>query len=284
VEFDVTRLGVYVTDQMTLGANLVVAPGLRWSRLVVDDHLSGVESRDALVSPTLGILFRPRASLSVYTSYARGFEPPAPGQYLEGGRPPDLSDHWMVEAGVKGDLPGDRVTAAAAGFYIERSNVPEADPRGFVRPIGAARSRGLELELVGLVAPGLTARAGYAFTDTTITRDALGGLGRELPNAPPHTAHVWLRYRLTEGILSGLMVAGGAVYSSDRFTSRDNLVVAPAYTRFDFTCSKALAGPRLAIGLVAENLTDRRYVRSGANRVLFAAPPRRIALQFSSAL
>jgi outer membrane receptor protein involved in Fe transport len=40
--------------------------------------------------------------------------------------------------------------------------------------IGEAESDGLELEAVGTIAPGLSVRAGYAWTTTRITRDALG--------------------------------------------------------------------------------------------------------------
>src|SRR5262245_32747207 len=60
-------------------------------------------------------------------------------------------------------------------------------------------------------------------------------------------------------------------------------IVAPAYTRFDATSSWELAGPRLTLGLVAENLTNLRYVRSGASAVFFVGPPRRLAVQVTSA-
>jgi outer membrane receptor protein involved in Fe transport len=43
-----------------------------------------------------------------------------------------------------------------------------------------------------------------------------------------------------------------------------------------------LVGPRLTASLVAENLTDLRYVRSGAGAAFFAGPPRRVAVQMTS--
>jgi iron complex outermembrane receptor protein len=183
---------------------------------------------------------------------------------------------------VKADLLGRQLGIAVAGFSIRRTNVPEADPRGFYRQIGEGESHGLELETVGRLAPGLTARAGYAWTETAITRDALAVSGRELPNAPRHKANVWIRYRFPPSIVRGLMVAAGVVHESERFTNRDNAVIAPAYTRFDASSSWELAGRRLTLGIVAENLTDRRYVRSGAGAVLFAGSPRRLALQMIS--
>ena len=194
---------------------------------------------------------------------------------------PALSENRAFEAGAKGDLLGQRLTVTGAAFRIRRTNVPEADPTGFYRQIGEGESHGLELEAIGSPAPGLTTRAGYAWTRTEIIHDTLGAAGRELPNAPRHTAHLWMRYRFA-GTPRGLMVAGGIVYESDRFTSRDNAITAPAYTRFDASASWPLPGRRLTLGVVAENLTDLRYVRSGAGGVFFAAPPRRLAVVMMS--
>ena len=63
----------------------------------------------------------------------------------------------------------------------------------------------------------------------------------------------------------------------------DNLIVVPAFTRLDTSASYEIAGPRLTLGLVAHNLTNRRYVTSGSGLVFFAAPLRRIALQLTTA-
>jgi iron complex outermembrane recepter protein len=288
--FDVTRVGLYATDQIRLSKVVTVVPGLRWSQIDVDDKVAATTrsttteptSADSIVSPSIGLVVLPRPWFSLYSTYNEGFEPPVPGQYLENGLAPALSENSSFEAGAKADLMNQRISVTGAGFRIRRTNVPEADPRGFYRQIGEGRSHGLELEAIGSVAQGLTARAGYAWTQTEITQDALGSVGRELPNAPRHKVNLWLRYRFARGAAAGLMVAGGVVYESDRFTARDNLITAPAYTRFDASSSWPLPGRRLALGVVAENLTDLRYVRSGAGGVFFAGPPRRLAVQLTS--
>ena len=63
-----------------------------------------------------------------------------------------------IEGGVKADLMAQRISLTSAVFRIRRTNVPEADPRGFYRQIGEAESQGLELEVVGAVARGLGVR------------------------------------------------------------------------------------------------------------------------------
>jgi outer membrane receptor protein involved in Fe transport len=92
-----------------------------------------------------------------------------------------------------------------------------------------------------------------------------------------------MRYRVPEGALKSVMFAGGVVHVSHRFTARDNMVVAPAYTRVDGSASYEFRGARFTIGLVAQNLTNRRYVTSGAGAVFYAGPPRRLAVQLTSA-
>ena len=89
-------------------------------------------------------------------------------------------------------------------------------------------------------------------------------------------------YRVPHGALKKLMVAGGVVYVAERFTARDNVVVTPCVTRLDGSASHELAGPRLVLGLVAQNLTDRRYVTSGNGGIFFAGPTRRVAVQLTS--
>ncbi len=69
------------------------------------------------------------------------------------------------------------MTATAAAFGIRRTNVPEADPRGFFRQIGAGSGRGVEAELTGRLARGLGMTAGYAWTSTAVTRDLAADIG-----------------------------------------------------------------------------------------------------------
>ena len=141
---------------------------------------------------------------------------------------------------------------------------------------------GSELEVVGSVAAGLALQAGYAWLRTEITRSDAGNLGRELPNAPHHSANVWARYRFREGLLAGAMFGAGVVYVGDRFIAGDNVNIAPAYTRLDISGSYELKGPRLRIGVAVPNATNARYVTSGAGRTLWTGTPRRFVAQLST--
>jgi iron complex outermembrane receptor protein len=283
--YDVSRLGVYAVDQVRFAERVIVVPALRWSRLGTENRIATTgeaRSTESEVSPSLGLVVLPRPWLSLYTTYSQGFEPPPPGEYLEDGRALASAEHDSIEGGVKADLLDRRISVTGSGFRIRRTNVPEADVQGFYRQIGEAESRGLELEVVGAVTRGLGLRGGYAWTSSEITHDSSGFAGRDLPNAPRHKAEAWMRYRLSQDPLKTLMVAGGVVYVADRFTNRDNVVVAPGYTRLDGSASYDLPGSRFTIGLNAQNLTNRRYVTSGAGAVFYAGPPRRLVAQLTS--
>lgn len=283
--YDVVRLGIYAQDQIRLLRSLIVVPGLRWTRVTVDDKvarpaITGAEqvSDDTRLSPSLGVVVLPRPWLSFYANASRGFEPPGPGQYLEDGRALALADVSSTEGGVKVDAAG-RVTASATVFGIRRTNIPEADGLGFFRQIGEGRSRGIETELAGRVGPGLFLQAAYAWTDTEITSALVGGVGNDLPNAPRHAANAWARYRVTAGRLAGAMVGAGIVHVGDRYLDASNVVVAPAYTRLDLSASYAFDRQRLRVGVGLLNATNRRYVMSGAGQVLWVGQPRRFVVQ-----
>ena len=282
--YGVTRVGVYGQDQIRLSNHVVVVPGVRVSALDIENRVAAAgepRSSQRVVSPSVGVVVLPRPWLSMYSTYAQSFAPPAPGQYLEDGRGLAPSESEMLEGGVKADLYGRRLSATAAVFSIRRTNVAEADARGFYRQIGEAASHGLEVEAVGSIARGLALRGGYSWTNTEITRDTSGFVGRELPNAPPHKAQVWGRYRFTQGGLSGLMLAGGVVSVASQYTARNNLTALPHYTRIDASTSYEFAAPGLKLALIVQNLTNRQYATTGAGATFIAAPLRRMTVELA---
>ena len=188
---------------MGLGARWSLVPALRASRLRLEDHAASAAaatadpvSTNTALTPSLGIVFRVRPALSLYASYAEGFEAAMPGQFLEDGRTLDAVESRSVEARIKADFLRGRLATSLAGFGIRQSNVPEADARGFYRQIGEGESRGVEAEIVGSPVEGLVVRAGYAWTIAEITEDTAGFSENVLPNAPAHKVNIRSRFRL----------------------------------------------------------------------------------------
>jgi iron complex outermembrane receptor protein len=118
--FDVVRLGIYAQDQIRVHPSLVVVPGVRWSRVNVVEGVatSGVfverPSTEVEVSPTLGVVVLVRPWLSIHGNGPQGFEPPAPGRYLEDGRALSVSDATSFEGGVKVNMRGEQLSSCLA--------------------------------------------------------------------------------------------------------------------------------------------------------------------------
>ncbi|WP_239492591.1 TonB-dependent siderophore receptor [Luteitalea sp. TBR-22] len=280
--YDIGRAGLYASDQVGVGGRVTLVPSIRWSRIAVDQRIADgqqASSADTVVSPGLGVVWLGRPWWSVYANASSGFEPPTPGQFDPDGRALAPARHALLEAGIKAEVGRRRLSVTAAGFHIRRTNVAEADGRGAFRQIGQAESRGVEVEALGALTSWLSVRSGYAWTATAITRDATGAEGNHLPNAPRHAAHAWITARLPWGQGRPLTVAGGVVAVSSRFTTRDNLIVAPAYRRLDASAWYRPGDSPVSVGVVAFNLANTRYVTSGAGATFVAAPLRRVSLQ-----
>jgi iron complex outermembrane recepter protein len=184
---------------------------------------------------------------------------------------------------VKAELLNRRLGLSASGFEIRQTNVAEADGRGFYQQIAEGKSRGLELEVVGNPLAGLVIIGGYTWLRTEVLRDLAGFTGNALPNAPDHQGNLWVRYRFTEGLLHPLSLGAGIVHVSSRFTSAANTVTVPGYTRIDSTVSYGFANRRLGLVVACQNLTNERYVTSGAGRVFYAGAPRRLSVTLTTA-
>jgi iron complex outermembrane receptor protein len=77
---------------------------------------------------------------------------------------------------------------------------------------GEQTSRGVELEMAGDIAPGLSLNASYAYTDAFVSQDNSTPVGTPLVNVPTHAGGVLGNYRIGRGPLAGLSL-GASVYA-----------------------------------------------------------------------
>ena len=257
-----TVAAVYVQDQVALGDHLHAIAGLRYDRFAVDflNHRNGavLESTDGVVSPRLGLVFKPRPALSLYASRTRSFLPRA-GEQLSSLSPTNLAlepeKFRSDEVGAKWDVRGLSLTAAA--YRLERGNVAVPDPvnPAVLHLVDAQRTEGVELGASGSVTRAWTIAAGYAYQDGEITRSIspTAPAGARLAQLPAHSFALWNRYALSRSLGVGL----GAVHRSDVFASTDNTVVVPAFTRVDAAVFGTLGRFRGQVNV--ENVLDTRY-------------------------
>ncbi|MBA2466474.1 MAG: TonB-dependent siderophore receptor [Sphingomonas sp.] len=236
---------LYVQDQIRVSNWLEIVAGLRFDRFSLDIRNRANDARfertDELVSPRLGLILKPRANLSLYTSYSRSYLPQSGDQFsaLSGtteALKPERFDNY--EAGAKWE-PIEGLLATAAFYQLDRTNTQARDENDLVVLTGAQRSRGVELGLERSVSDRWQISAGYALQKAKITETtAAAPEGREVPLVPRHSFSLWNRYDFSKALGVGL----GIIARSKSYASISNAVKLPAYARVDGAVYYQLTG------------------------------------------
>src|SRR5690606_1173659 len=275
----VTNVGVYVYDQITLTPQWEVAAGLRHDRYKVKwFDAAGLtqpyDQKDGIWSGRLGLVYKPASNGSIYLSYSHASQPSASAAASRsgGGGNADVADYspgvartW--ELGTKWELFDHRLLATAALFQVERSNPTDRDDFGIpTQEGGKERVRGLELGLAGAFTPRWSAYAGMAFMSSEILEDTADPIqeGGKMKNVPDMTFNLWTTYAFTPEFSGSL----GAQYVGERRFRAGNYVAAkgghsasvdaPSY----WVANAALgyqANKHLNLRLNVNNLFDKFY-------------------------
>lgn len=267
-DVDVTLSAVYLQDQIQLSENFQVVAGVRFDQFKVqfDNHRTGArfERDDELVSPRLGVVFKPAQPLSVYASYSVSYLPSSGDQFSSldaTSQALEPEQFRNLEVGMKWDLLPDLALSAAV-YQLDRSNTRAPGPTpGTVVLTGEQRSEGIELGLSGAVTDAWEIIAGYALQDAHITRTTSAAPeGRDVALVPEHQLSLWNTYRLTPMWRIGL----GVTYQSDVYASITNAVKLPSFTRVDAAVFFTL-NDRIEAQLNVENLLDESYYSTAHN-------------------
>lgn len=235
---DTDVFAVYVQDQIELTPQWQVIAGVRFDRFSIDAHNNNngddLSRDDDLVSPRLGIVFKPVEPLSIYASYSVSYLPSSGDQFAtltpttELQEPEEFTNY---EIGAKWDL-NPALSLTGAVFQLDRTNTLSPDPSGsgLVVQTGEQRSKGFELGLSGNVTDQWQIMAAYTYQDAKITSETANALpGQEVAGVPMHTASLWNRYQFNPTWGIGL----GVIYQGEIYTSINNLVTIPDFTRVD---------------------------------------------------
>jgi iron complex outermembrane receptor protein len=271
----VNSAGVYLQDQASLPHDLHLLAGLRFQYVDQNSAFgfagapitsSPVLDADA-VTPRVGLLWQPQHWIGLYANYAGNFGP-SNGAPLPNGQvaPPTSARSW--EIGFKTQLAQGRLTASADYYDLTKTNLPTPDPTNpnFELVIGAARSRGVEVDIQGEIGPGWNVIANYAYTDARITQASSADFytpGTPLGEVPRNTAHLWTTYQIAAGAMSGLKLGGGATYTGPEpyLYAGPNPPNVAAWRTFDLMAAYdfRVQGRKVTAQINATNVLDRRY-------------------------
>ncbi len=283
-----TVAALYAQDQVALTSKVHAVIGLRYDSFKVDFRnnrtATDFSSRDGLLSPRVGLIYKPIVPVSIYGSYSLSYLPRA-GEQLSSlsltNQALDPEEFRNYEVGAKWDvLPVLSLTTAI--YQLDRGNVAVPDPADPTRSIlvDAQRTRGLEIGLSGNVTRQWSLIGGYALQDGEITQSisATAVEGAVLAQLPRHSFSLWNKYDLTPRWGVGL----GLIHRSDMFTSTDNLVTLPGYTRVDGGLFLNVT-PKVRAQLNVENLFDEEYHLSAhSNTNITPGSPRALRLTLST--
>lgn len=254
---------VYVQDQVELTEQFHIIAGLRFDRFDLkfdDKRLANADFKrtDDLISPRVGVIYKPIVPLSFYTSYAVSYLPQSGDQFsaldvtLASLEPEEFVN---LETGVKWDiLPSLALTAAL--YQLDRKNTRAIDPISLQTVLtGEQRSEGIEIGLSGNVTSEWSIMAGYSIQNSEITKTTTAApAGRVVPLVPEQTVSLWNHYRFAPGFAAAL----GVTHQTEVFASLSNGVILPGFTRVDAALYYRI-DENFKVQLNIENLFDETY-------------------------
>jgi catecholate siderophore receptor len=259
----------YVQDQIELSRYVQVVTGVRFDYFDLQFHNNrtgdSLRRTDRLVSPRIGLVVKPLASVSVYGNYSVAYLPSSGDQFsslttiTQQVKPEKFSNY---ETGAKWEIRR-YLTLTTALYRQDRTNTRATDPNNptAIVQTGSQRTNGLEIGLNGSVTRNWRIVGGYAHQKAFITSATTAAAkGAQVAQVPRNTFSVWNNYQLIRKLAVGL----GIIHRSDMFAAIDNTVVLPGYTRADAAVFY-LFNEKWRLQANLENLLDRRYYLNADN-------------------
>ncbi|WP_132254388.1 TonB-dependent siderophore receptor [Methylobacterium segetis] len=256
------QVGLYLQDQIKFGPWTLVLSGRHdWVNTDNDNRLGPSGNRDiSAFSGRVGLIYTSDLGVAPYVSYARSFNPivgtnGVTGEILR----PETGE--QVEVGFKYQPIGFDGYVGAAVFDLTRQNVLSTNPANVLQTIqnGEVRSRGVELEAVANLMPGLRLVGAYTAYQFQITRDADPTIiGRTPAATPQQFGSIFLDYTIQTGAWRNFGFGGGVRGVGGSYADPQNLFKVSPYIVGDAVIHYDWEGWRFALNV--RNISDERYV------------------------
>jgi catecholate siderophore receptor len=269
---------LYLQDQVALSDMWQAVVGVRGERFAMRFHNNrtgeNLQRDDRLVSPRLGLVFKPAEAVSLYGSSSVAYLPSSGDQFqsltvttqtLE----PERFINY--ELGAKWDV-GSALSLTAAAYRLDRTNSQAPDPvnPGRVVLTGARRTTGFELGASGSLTDRWSLAGGYASQRAVLTGTTTAApAGATIQLVPSSTLSLWNKVQITSAFAAGVCL----VHQTKSYAAIDNTVVLPGFTRYDGGLFFGIT-PNLRAQLNVENLFDVKYfpTSQGNNNIMPGAP------------
>jgi iron complex outermembrane receptor protein len=281
------RQGFYLLNEIDMGRVVAVA-GVRYDRF--EDSQIGQEFDDNATTFRLGLIYKIRDDISIFSQWADSYQPQSIGiQIPQAGGPFEPTEGVIIEAGIKVELLDGHVQSSATVYQIIRENLLLSDPAGdpeldgidnFVSA-GEVTSRGFEWDMTADLTDDWVLTMSYGYNDTRITEDneettLANSVGDNFANAPRHQLGFWTRYQVAT---INTAFAFGGDYVSDRISLSDQAV----QSSFVFDASIIWERGPYELLFRIDNIFDETYAQSGFNERSghFPGAPRSMFIEVS---
>ncbi|WP_327754251.1 TonB-dependent siderophore receptor [Sphingobium sp. SJ10-10] len=266
--------GIYAQDQIEITEQFKVRFGGRYDDFSQNIHIrlpgaTNPNPRKAYTkfSPMAGLVFEPTRSISLYASYGKGFRPNSGIGADQQPFAPELSKSY--EVGAKFVTPDGRITSTLSLYTMKKTNVLSTDPgnANFSKPVGSAKSKGIEFDLNAKLPAGFEAFLTYAYTDAGWD-SAVGDPnfnqqilpGDPLINIPKHQANALLFKNFSIGNHEA-MLGAGVNYVGRRLGETATTFFLPSYTLVKVIGSFNITD-QIKLSADVNNLFDKKYYAS----------------------
>ena len=263
--------GIYAQNQIEITEQFKVRFGGRYDDFSqnIDLRLNGTNPRKSYTkfSPMAGLVFEPTRSVSLYASYGKGFRPNSGVGADSQPFAPELSRSY--EIGGKFVTPDGRITSTLSLYKMKKSNVLSTDPgnANFSKPVGSAKSKGVEFDLNAKLPAGFEMFLTYAYTDAGWA-SAVGDPnfnqpilpGDPLINIPKHQGNALLFNNFSIGGHDA-MLGAGVSYVGRRLGETATTFFLPSYTVVKVMGSFNIT-EQFKLSANINNLFDEKYYAS----------------------
>ncbi len=253
----------YLQDNISIGQHLHVVGAVRLDGMAaIYGDPSTPLNKQFFASPRVGVVWQFQHSASIYGQFQDAVD--ANNGRDGNGTALAAERSRQFEARFKYQAPSGAWTATLAVYQLTKRNRADYTLYPIIRTIGEARSRGVELDVLGRVTSRLATIFSYGYTEAVVTADPKLQ-GTFLADVPRHGGSVWARYVVSKNLTAGL----GEFAQSFRQGDQINSFIMPGYGRTDAMLSYGFVGKRVHTTLQANvnNLLNKRYY-SGSHQLV----------------
>ncbi|WP_254657148.1 TonB-dependent siderophore receptor [Sphingobium fuliginis] len=272
--------GIYAQDQIEITEQFKIRFGGRYDDFSqdIDLRLNNTNPRKSYTkfSPMAGLVFEPVSSLSFYASYGKGFRPNSGVGFDGNPFAPEISKSY--EVGAKFMTADGRITSTLSLYKMKKDNVLTTDPAnaGFSKPVGSAKSKGIEFDLNAKLPAGFELFLTYAYTDAEWATNALDPnfgfqilKGDPLINIPKHQGNALLFKNFSIGDHEA-MLGAGVNHVGRRLGETATTFFLPSYTIAKVLGSFNITD-QIKLSADVNNLFNKKYYAS-SYAALWVAP------------